>query len=232
MFNFLKSKKPQYIILVRHAQSIGNVDKTIYATIPDHALILTPKGLGQALHRGGELSNFLIEKNIKNVNFYVSTYHRTILTYREIATQLISNNILYNTQYSPLLREQELSNGVFPGDLLKVHKEKDKISQFYYRFGGGESCADVYNRQALFLNDLFSQFQKGFPKACIIVGHGMQLRVLLMRFFHMSVEDFELLKNPQNCCQIILKLQKSGNYTIMGELEKYEKPTHPYQLPL
>ena len=37
--------KPQNIILIRHGQSHGNLNKEIYKSIPDYALELTDEGI-------------------------------------------------------------------------------------------------------------------------------------------------------------------------------------------
>ena len=49
--------KPSRIILVRHGESIGNVDRSVYAKIPDYKLPLTEKGKDQATNCGLVLQN-------------------------------------------------------------------------------------------------------------------------------------------------------------------------------
>src|SRR4029450_6822399 len=49
------ANRPRRIILVRHGESEGNIDDTIYETVPDHALSLTPKGLEQVTATGRRL---------------------------------------------------------------------------------------------------------------------------------------------------------------------------------
>ena len=46
--------RPQRIVLVRHGESEGNVDETIYERVPDHALELTWRGRKQAEATGEE----------------------------------------------------------------------------------------------------------------------------------------------------------------------------------
>lgn len=52
MANFLDATilimKPKRIILLRHAESEGNIDKNIYKTKPDYALNITEKGIKQS----------------------------------------------------------------------------------------------------------------------------------------------------------------------------------------
>ena len=54
--------KPDKIFLVRHGESIGNVDKSIYAHTPDWKIPLTDNGLEQA-----ELTS---EKIYQKLSFY------------------------------------------------------------------------------------------------------------------------------------------------------------------
>lgn len=44
--------RPQRIVLIRHGESEGNVDDTVYEREPDHALALTPRGQQQAAEAG------------------------------------------------------------------------------------------------------------------------------------------------------------------------------------
>ena len=41
-------QRPRRIILIRHGESEGNVDSTVYSRTPDHAVELTSKGIKQA----------------------------------------------------------------------------------------------------------------------------------------------------------------------------------------
>ncbi len=221
--------KPQTITIIRHAQSVGNVDKTIYTKTPDYAIPLTPKGRLDASMRGIEL-----RKKLGNepVFFYVSPFRRTRETFEEIVGAFQDAPFQYRED--PRLREQEWSGKMNQeGYDESQEKERFTFGHFYYRFQNGESCADVYDRMGGFLDTLHRDFEKPeFPKHCVIVSHGMSIRVLLMRWFHWTVEEFELLKNPLNCQAITLTKQADGKYKMSQPLEKHAEPHHPYQFPL
>ena len=126
------------------------------------------------------------------------------------------------------LREQEWGTNLseFRQDF---EDERDSYGFYYWRFPSGESCADCEDRISSFLNTLFREFEKpDFPNTAVIVTHGMLMRIFLKRFFHMSVEEFEILKNPTNCEFCILELQ-DNKYTLVTELKKYPSYKHPYQ---
>merc|ERR1719488_430584 len=74
--------KPKRLILVRHGESQGNVDKSIYATTPDHALHLTERGWIQAQCAGRELRSIIGDEPTV---FYVSPYVRTRETLHAIS---------------------------------------------------------------------------------------------------------------------------------------------------
>ena len=45
-------RQPKRIILIRHAESIGNVDSSVYAHVPDNKLDITERGRQQAYVSG------------------------------------------------------------------------------------------------------------------------------------------------------------------------------------
>lgn len=222
--------KPKNIILVRHGQSEGNVNKEIYRTKPDYALDLTPLGVEQA-KTAGQIIRGIVGVNVPQ--FYVSPFWRTRRTFENIAlafgnhTQILNNYAFYE---DPRLREQEW-HGCLPVDGYDTNAEtdRDEFGHFYYRFDGGESCADVFDRVSDFMNTLHRDFEKPFfPENCVIVTHGMTLRVFLMRWFHMSVETFEELANPKNCDLVILRLNDRNKYDLVTPMRTHAL-RHKYQ---
>src|SRR3712207_9507999 len=71
--------RPRRIVLVRHGESTGNVDDTVYEREPDHALALTERGWRQAEETGKRLREVL---GRERVSVYVSPYRRTHETLR------------------------------------------------------------------------------------------------------------------------------------------------------
>lgn len=71
---------------------------------------------------------------------------------------------------------------------------------FYYRYEGGESPADCYDRCASFIESMMQQIRrKPSTHQVFICTHGLTTRLLVMRFLYLSVEQFEIMENPQNC---------------------------------
>lgn len=208
--------KPKRIILIRHGQSEGNVDQRVYATTPDYKLPLTKKGFEQAESCGKNLKEITKEESCF---FYVSPLWRTRDTYNEIIKSYNEN--LIEKREDPRIREQEWGHLKDEVECKRIDKERDEFGVFYYRIPDGESAADVYDRVSDFYGTLHRDFEKeSFPENCIVVTHGMTIRLFLMKWFHWTVEDFHALKNPKNCAVIVLEKKGDGKYELITEIEK------------
>jgi broad specificity phosphatase PhoE len=112
-----------------------------------------------------------------------------------------------------------------------VDKERDAYGIFYFRIPDGESAADVYDRVSDFFNTLFRDFEKpGFPPNAVMITHGMSIRLFLMRWFHYTVEEFEVLANPANCAIVLMELQENGKYKLVSRLPGREVK-HDWKFP-
>lgn len=221
--------KPDKIFIIRHGQSQGNVDREVYKTIPDYALQLTELGHQQAIEVGKKISSII---GNQSVQYYVSPFWRTRQTYLGIRKNLASDRVSYYED--PRLREQEWSQrlGSRGGYRDNEELERDEYGHFYYRFDkGGESCADVFDRVSDFMGTMSRDFSKpSFPNNAIIVSHGMTMRLFIMRWFHVSVEEFETWANPKNCEYLLLELRRNGKYELVTPLRKHPL-RHKFQFP-
>jgi len=208
--------KPKRIILIRHGESEGNLDNSLYETTPDYALKLTPKGISQAKLAGGEIKSLIGDES---VYVYLSPFFRTRETFEHIH-ESISDNVMKAIE-DPRIREQDWGHLRHPDDNKGIIKERDEFSTFYYRIPDGESGADVYDRVTTFLDTMHRDFEKhNYPENVLIVSHGLTIRLFLMRWFHWSVEEFERLHNPKNCQIIILEKQVDDHYILGSELSR------------
>jgi broad specificity phosphatase PhoE len=228
--------KPKKIFLIRHGQSTGNVNREIYSQQPDYALDLTPLGVTQAIEAGKLLKTML---HGKKTAVYYSPFFRAIKTLNNIVVgagkEIINPDFV---REDPRIREQEWHRKIplnYDNESSKViERERDLFGTFYYRFDGGESCADVYDRVSDFINTLNRDFEKtDFPKNATIVMHGMTMRVFMMRWFHKQVQEFEQWGNPKNCQIWVMTLNENTN---KYEFDFSQIPTdpviHPYQCKL
>jgi broad specificity phosphatase PhoE len=206
--------KPKRIILIRHGQSEGNANKSLLETKPDYALNLTGEGIEQAKQAGKEIKKIIGQETLQ---VYISPFYRTRQTYQYIQ-ESIKENIVKAFE-DPRIREQDWGHLRNSGVNEEIIQERNGFSTFYYRIPDGESGADVYDRVSIFLETLHRDFQKSnYPENTLIVTHGMTLRLFLMRWFHWSVEEFELLRNPLNCQIVIMQKDSDERYNLAREL--------------
>jgi broad specificity phosphatase PhoE len=220
--------KPKRIFLIRHGQSMGNENPTLYKDIPDYALELTFNGIDEANAAGAKLKHIIQEET---VFFYISPLWRTRSTAEQISKHFSTEKCKYREE--PRIREQEWGHLRSKEETDLIDEERDSYGSFYYRFPDGESGADVYDRVSDFFSTLHRDFEKDdYPENVIIVTHGMTIRLFLMRWFHWSVEEFEEVCNPSNCDIFILEKQGNAKYNLLTPLKTRLKPKHPYQRPL
>ena len=220
--------KPKRIILIRHGESEGNIDKTIYAKIPDYTIELTEKGKEQAFIVGKELKEVIKEETIL---FTISPFWRTRSTFEQIAQSFDKEKFSYIEE--PRIREQEWGHLRTEEESKIVEKNRDAYGTFYFRIPDGESSADVFDRVSDFLGTLHRDFEKdNYPDNTVIITHGMSIRLFLMRWFHWTVEEFELLANPHNCEMIILEKTDTNKYILKSELSKYDSAYHSFSRPI
>src|SRR5919202_722613 len=186
--------RPRRIVLVRHGESTGNVDDSVYEREPDHALALTERGRQQAEETGKKLREVF---GRERVSVYVSPYRRTHETLR--AFRLDPG--LIRVREEPRLREQDWGNWQDRDDVRLQKAYRDAYGHFFYRFAQGESGADVYDRVGGFLESLFRR-----------------------RWFHWTVAEFESLSNPGNGETRMLVLGDDGKYTLDRPFDRWRDP--------
>ena len=91
------------------------------------------------------------------------------------------------------------------GDVEAQRKKRPVHGWFFYRFEGGESPADCYDRTSSFLESMMREIERKDINKVIIVTHGGTIRCFVMRFLHLTVNDYDKMKNPLNTD--IIKIQ-------------------------
>jgi broad specificity phosphatase PhoE len=179
--------------LVRHGESEANIGKMVAHEVGDPGIPLSERGREQARDVGRHIGAEFIDGAL----VYSSPYRRARETLTEIVAgcglpPLAPRRGLYE---DPRLREVE--HGYEPSEPQEELRKRH--GWFYYRFRGGESPADCYDRTSSFLESMMRQVERKSAERVLIVTHGLTIRCFAMRFLHLSVEEFDVLANPHNC---------------------------------
>lgn len=233
---------PQFILLVRHGESMGNCDKSVNRYTPNHKVCLTAQGHEQARQAGVVLGEVLSKLgngkcdhssgsevkpsvNPRSVYFYTSPYKRA----RQTCTAIIEGikdipGIEYQVSEEQRMREQDFGNfQSTPEETAKIWEQRAHYGHFFYRIPHGESAADVYDRVTSFNESLYRMFERdSFPNILVLVTHGIWARVFLMKWFRWSYEEFESLRNIPHCQFLVMKLGEDGRYLLKTPLTKWD----------
>eukprot|EP00775_Hariotina_reticulata_P012535 gene12535-12668_t len=216
---------PDKLILVRHAESVGNVDANTYCNTPDYEVPLSASGWDQAVACGHSIQQLLTGEHGTNykVFFMTSPYCRTRQTFVGIR-QAFSDENFAGVQEEVQLREQDFGNFQDPQKIKADLAERNRFGRFYYRFPDGESGSDVYNRISIFEDHLIRDMKAGkfsHNTSLCLITHGLTMRVFLMRFFNWTVESFlqkiseeEFLKQTSRMHQRRQSLQVKQAYRL------------------
>ena len=181
------------IFLIRHAESEGNVDKSVYYEKHDSEILITEHGHAQAKECAVQLLQLV---GNASVDIYASSYIRARQTAQYMFDALSNDGKVISMQENPLLRERDW--GSLRDIVDNRHLKKEAHFNFYYRPDKGESYADAYHRVFSFFTHLRCT-HKDENKDIVIVSHGEWIRLALMYLDGFGVDYFaEHRKNPKN----------------------------------
>lgn len=167
------------LFAIRHGESEGNVDETVYTRKADFKIELTARGRQQADE---------MRDNLPSVDkIYCSPYMRTRQTMEYLYPDI---SLRPPVIWEPSLQEHSIGNY---RDLKEI--EVCRIySRFFYRFRDGESGADVYERCVNFLHRIRSSDER-----ILLVTHAYTMRVLYAIRYNLHPEEIDHLPKPDNC---------------------------------
>lgn len=195
------------ILLVRHGESAANVDKSVLRSVPDYKIPLTPRGIEQARRTGQVLGRQLLlgedPGSPDPALIYCSPYVRGQQTLEHLLAAAVpdpAGRDSLRAYCDPRLRE--LDHGY--ADVAEQERLRAHVGWFWYRFTGGESPADTYDRISNFIESMMRQAERRQTRRALVVTHGLTLRCFVMRFLHLSPEQFDQMANPGNCDVVAL----------------------------
>lgn len=211
-------KKPR-IIISRHAESLEDVDNTVYDVLNDLEIPLTERGREQA-HNLGALLAQLLNGN-PDVRFFSSPGVRNIQTLK-IVLPLLPDHINAHVEIEPLIVKQDWGQ-ITAKNRSQIEIERYKIGVLRYTFPTGESAANLIERLTAFKEKIF-QIQEKSKCNIVILSHGFEFRVLLKIILGWSEELFESFANLNNCEYRILTMESEGFYTLNKPLRQHGLP--------
>jgi len=211
-----RKKLPDRIILVRHGESEGNADHSLYRTKADNLIELTEKGSEQAVEVGRRIKKVIGDGDVE---IHVSPFQRSLQTARN-AREAFRNQVHW-THVDSRIREQEFGN--LQGDDFKNFRDEQKrVGRFFYRFPTGESGADVFDRTLSWWDTKVRQTTLNpnhkRADAVIVFTHGLTMRLILMQLYGWSPRTFETVWNADNCEMYVLKKDLALPWTFPYEL--------------
>ncbi|CAM9140839.1 unnamed protein product, partial [Ectocarpus fasciculatus] len=200
-----RTRLPKRIILIRHCESEGNVDSERYCEEADWRIPLSELGKEQAIEVGHKLKAIVGDDPLY---FYCSPYLRTKQTLA-LAMRSLGDNPIVGAREEPRITEQQFGNFQNADEMQKFKENRGAFGRFYYRFPDGESGLDVYNRITSFIGTLFRLWSRATHDThdnvnVVLITHGLTLRLFLMRWFRLTVQEFETSCNPHNGCIIVM----------------------------
>jgi 2,3-bisphosphoglycerate-dependent phosphoglycerate mutase len=215
------------ILLVRHGESLGNVDPMIHATTADHAVPLSDRGKDQAREAGTRVAAYLEQQtggDRPHVRLWVSPYHRTrqtadavMETARGWITDRVEHILLCEQQFGLFdgVPEDELAER-FPREFGYFDMQCRFGGKFWARMPQGESRFDVAKR----IHQAFGTFHRDAiehgVQNIVVICHGVTLRAFVMMWCHLSPEWFEAETNPNNCAIRVIDSGVDQGYVFAG----------------
>jgi len=197
------------------------MDEHAYVHTADWRIPLSDRGRLQAIDAGVRLSQQI---GGRKVFVYHSPYLRCTQTAEHILAQLPAGSVI-GVREEPRIAEQQFGNFQEVGEVQRAKAERKRFGRFFYRFPNGEAGLDVYSRVTSFLSTIFrdagqlhAQGHDLSQVSLLVVTHGLTLRLFLMRYFHVSVSEFEKTRNPDNAFLAVMERHESP----CGDQQWYE----------
>jgi broad specificity phosphatase PhoE len=212
---------PINLLFVRHGETYGNLDPTLYSRMADHAIRLTDKGRAQADAAGEFLAQMLAEQRDKDPENFgkIRLWHSPFYRARETAAHILYplGQVFDHTPYSgvlsyreePRLMEQKMGlfDGVeesdyatvFPNESKDFLKYAESNGRLYAKTPLGESRFDVVLRGKSLFRTILEDARRRDIRTVILVNHGATLRALTMAWMRYPPEWLDAERNPGNC---------------------------------
>jgi broad specificity phosphatase PhoE len=236
--------EPLNIYLVRHGQTEGNVQRSLYVEKADHAIRLTPLGIEQAEAAGAFLADRLanerldIQDGFGKIRVWFSPYYRARETAGHILTQFAktmdTHSGVISYREEPFLIEQKagLFDGLDEAQFKDLHPRESEDYAKHLRYNGrayakspmGESRLDVVIRVKHVFGTIVDDYRTHNMRHVIVVSHGVTLRAFVMGWMRYSPEWLDAERNPGNGWIRHLRGSRTSGYIDEGYIHGHNAP--------
>jgi Fructose-2,6-bisphosphatase len=208
------------ILLVRHGQSIANINKRQEVGVPDHLVYLTDEGKRQIHQTARFMKDYFNQEQVdaKRCRMWVSPFIRTRQT-SEIMNEYLGWS---DVKEDGRLVEQSFGlfdgvprqrwNEMFPLETAHLIKLREEKASYWARFPMGENPLDVAVRVKSFFSTIMRDYNKHGIDTLIIITHGVTLRVFTMEWLHYAYEWYEEERNPKNGAVRLIESREDKGY--------------------
>ncbi len=225
-------RPPVTLYLVRHGQSMGNIDQSLYRTQADHAIELTALGQQQADEAGQFLRQ---ELQGQQATVLRSPYKRVRQT-EEAIYQNISAQVTERVEMVEMVEQQlGVFHGVpneeraqyFPHEYERYQLQNSFAGQFWARPPQGESPYDVYNRSGIIAGHIEKAYARNGTGRFVLVAHGYWIHCFIMNWCNLPYEYFRRDGYINNAEIFKLTGSEQNGVIFSPALPTAEKPHAP-----
>lgn len=207
------------IEIMRHAESLEDVDKTAYERVSDEEMPLTEGGRAQAYKFGQVLSKKLVEKGAQ-INIILSPSKRVLETAKIIVSTL-PKSVRWSLKTEDLIVKQNWGD-VTVKNRKQIEKERYETGVLRYQFPNGENGAQMLQRFKTFTDKLLVKIAEESNKITLLITHGFEMRVLLKCLLQWTEDYFESLAHPLNCESKKVLITDTGTPRLIDEMRQYD----------
>ena len=209
-------------LVMRHAESLEDIEKTAYERIADKDMPLTSRGGEQARVFGTSLFQKLVSH--ENLHLILSPSKRVLET-AVIMVSEIPAHIKWSLTTERLIAKQDWGN-VTVHNRSVIERERYLAGVLRYQFPCGESGAEMLYRFNLFAEKLHRKARSEANECTLVITHGFEFRVLLKTLLGWTEKYFESLAHPLHC-EMKRLAYKNESFILLDEMRINDPSTNP-----
>lgn len=214
--------KLKKLFVMRHAESLEDIDKTAYERVADEDMPLSDHGRVEAMVFGREFAQNL--GSTKRIQLILSPSKRVLET-ANLVVSFMTPSIKWSLATEHLIEKQHWGN-VTMQNRSQIERERYRAGVLRYKFPGGESGAEFLFRFDLFAKKLRHTMDEQNDDLFLVITHGFELRVLLKSLLEWSEDYFETLAHPLHC-ELKRLAYENNRITLLDEMRTYNPSLNP-----